>query len=343
MSKANRGRADARPRRLLPWGDLPRGEESARNGILLVDKPQGATSHDVVGAVRRLASTRKVGHAGTLDPMATGLLTIGIGRATKLLTYLTGADKTYEATIVLGLATTTEDADGEVIAPTDLEIEKLRSISPEDIDRGIDTLTGHIDQVPSAVSAKKIDGRRAHDLVREGKSVELESRPVTISAFERISDVLQITRHEHETLQFDVTVTCSAGTYIRALARDLGNDLGVGAHLTMLRRSRVGQWSVTEAAAVEELGELIATGGKLPVTTIDDVCARYFPRITVSDDEAAALQKGMFIDKRNVEGERGAGLPVAAFTIDGKAIALVSPRAGKLKPDLQLISPDGEN
>ena len=232
--------------------DVPRGAVPASDGILLVDKSQGLTSHDVVGATRRLAATRKVGHAGTLDPMATGLLLLGIGRATRFLAYLVGADKTYAATIRLGLETTTEDAEGEVTAVHGCRIDDL---SGDHLQKALAGLTGQIQQVPSAVSAIKVDGVRAYKRVRDGQDVELSARPVTIhelrltgeprktitdGARSDVSDAV-------EAVDIDILVSCSSGTYVRALARDLGRALGCGAHLTALRRTAVGPFDVDEA------------------------------------------------------------------------------------------------
>src|SRR5690606_8025379 len=201
-------------------------------GILLVDKPGGLTSHDVVARTRRAFGTHKVGHAGTLDPMATGLLVIGVEGATRLLTYIVGADKTYFATIRLGQSTVTDDAEGEIIQ--DADAGAIREITTTQIATGMAALTGEIAQVPSAVSAIKVDGRRAYDRVRAGEQVELKSRSVTVARF----DVLAA-RHGEGYLDLDVVVDCSSGTYIRALARDLGASLGVGGHLTVLRRTRI--------------------------------------------------------------------------------------------------------
>ena len=210
-------------------------------GLLLVDKPAGFTSHDVVARVRRMFHTRRVGHAGTLDPMATGLLLVGIGRATKLLGYLAGRDKTYAATITLGVATSTDDAEGEVLSRAD-----ATELSPDRVAGAMRELTGPIEQVPSAVSAIKVDGRRAYALVRAGEKVELAARPVTVSRFVRTGPPRPI----GATLQLDVEVDCSTGTYIRALARDLGQRLGVGGSLGALRRTAIGPFGVGEAAAI---------------------------------------------------------------------------------------------
>ena len=242
---------DNGPDRARRRPDVPRGAVAAADGILVVDKPWGLTSHDVVGATRRLAATRKVGHAGTLDPMATGLLLLGIGRATRFLTYLVGADKTYEATVRLGVETTTEDADGEIVA--------ARGCRPSDLPEGrlqeaLTALTGPIQQVPSAVSAIKVDGVRAYQRVRDGQDVELQPRPVTIhelrltaeprKAIVEADGTLSDSPHSVQAVDIDILVSCSSGTYVRALARDLGRALGCGAHLTALRRTAVGPFDI---------------------------------------------------------------------------------------------------
>lgn len=208
------------------------------SGVIIVDKPQGVTSHDVVAACRGLLHTKKVGHAGTLDPMATGVLIIGFGAATRLLNSLVGARKTYETTIRLGASSTTDDADGEV-SPTHADLKELTRVDIEQTIR--EHLTGDILQVPSTYSAKKIHGQRAYDLARQGQDVHLEANPVTIEDF-TVTDVRRVEESESTYLDVDATVTCSAGTYIRALGRDLGELLHVGGYLTMLRRTHVGQF-----------------------------------------------------------------------------------------------------
>lgn len=215
------------------------------SGLILVDKPGGWTSHDVVARVRRLAGTRKVGHAGTLDPMATGLLILGLNSSTRLLTYIVGADKEYLATIRLGATTTTDDAEGDVV--TEADPPAVAAVSDEDIARGIRALTGEIEQVPSAVSAIKVDGKRAYARVRAGEEVVLQARAVTIAEFELLAARRLPDPATPVAIELDVRVVCSSGTYIRSLARDLGADLGVGGHLTALRRTRVGPFEVREA------------------------------------------------------------------------------------------------
>jgi tRNA pseudouridine55 synthase len=217
------------------------------DGLVVVDKPGGWTSHDVVGRIRRLAHTRRVGHAGTLDPMATGVLVVGVGAATRLLTHLVLTDKAYAATIRLGQATVSDDADGDVVAQV-----SAAHVSESAVRAAMVAFTGDIGQVPSAVSAIKTDGRRAYERVRAGESVELAARPVTVSRFDAVS----FARPAPDLLDVEVLVECSSGTYVRALARDLGAALGVGGHLTALRRTRVGPFEIDAARTLEQLAAL---------------------------------------------------------------------------------------
>jgi len=268
------------------------------SGVLLVDKPQGITSHDVVARSRRAFGTRKVGHAGTLDPMATGLLLVGIDGATRLLTYLVGLGKTYEATIRLGESTDSDDADGEITARAGAEA--LGAADDDRIASGIAALTGDIEQVPSAVSAIKVDGRRAYDRVRAGEQVELKARPVTVSRFELLA-----VRRLDGAIELDVVVDCSSGTYIRALARDLGAGLGTGGHLTRLRRTRIGEFDVAGAVDTDHLD------GAAPLSPAD-VAERAVGRIDVTAEQARDLRHG----------KRLAGL---ASLLDGANAAAVDP------------------
>ncbi len=293
--------------RVMPWGDLPRPapgapgsrENPSESGILLVDKPAGVTSHDVVGAVRRLAGTRKVGHAGTLDPMATGLLTIGVGAATKLLTYMSGHDKTYLATIRFGASTTTEDAHGELIKDS---IGLRPDFSLSQLDEAIAGLTGEIMQRPSSVSAIKVGGERAYDRVRRGESIELPERAVTIYSFVRTSNpradyFYVMGRPVSPVIDVDIRVNCSAGTYIRALARDLGAALGMGAHLTMLRRVQVGALTIDQASSIVNLAGRVRAGQELPILPLVCAAESVLPAsMRVSDEQAAALRHGQFIE-----------------------------------------------
>jgi len=281
-------------------------------GILLVDKPQGHTSHDVVARVRRAAGTRKVGHAGTLDPMATGLLIVGVGTATRLLTHVVGTDKVYEATIRLGKATVTDDAEGEVTARA--EAGAVDAVDDEAIRAGIRALTGPIEQVPSTVSAIKVDGKRAYARARAGEEVALAARPVTIHAFE-LGEVRRMTG----LIDLDVRVSCSSGTYVRALARDLGASLGIGGHLTMLRRTAVGPFAVQDATPLDALVE-----GRVPVADVllapADAAARLFPVLALDAGQAVDLGHGK---KLRVAAPSGAGIR-AAIDPAGRLVALVS-------------------
>ncbi|WP_278101232.1 tRNA pseudouridine(55) synthase TruB [Microbacterium proteolyticum] len=285
----------------------------ARAGILLVDKPGGITSHDVVARARRALGTRKIGHAGTLDPMATGLLVLGVEGATRLLTYIVGADKTYEATILLGISTDSDDADGVETARADAAV--VAAVTDAAIDAGIRALTGEIDQVPSTVSAIKVQGRRAYDLARAGETVELKARRVTVSRFE-----VRETRREGATIALDVVVDCTSGTYIRALARDLGAALGVGGHLTALRRTRIGAFDVVAAVTVDDIAE---TALVKPATAAAVVVGA----LAVGADEARDLRHGKRIDG----GGRLTGERAAAIDPDGRLVGIVERRGTQLK------------
>lgn len=303
--------------------------QSVLSGLVIVDKPQGWTSHDVVGRMRRLAGTRKVGHAGTLDPMATGVLVVGVNKATRLLTYIVGTSKTYEATIRLGVATVTDDAEGEVTHTI-----SAHGVTDEAIEAGIAPLRGPIEQVPSSVSAIKVNGERAYARVRSGEDVKLAARPVTIHGFK----VLEIRRGTHETddgvawVDVDVTVSCSSGTYIRALARDLGNGLGVGGHLTALRRSSVGPYTLDQARTVEELAE------DLRILDIADAARALMPVRELTADEAIELSFGRRIPA-SADGLHTVAAPAAAFAPDGTLIALLAD-AGKYAKPVLVFPPD---
>jgi len=285
---------------------------SSPHGILLVDKPQGLTSHDVVARVRRAANTRKVGHAGTLDPMATGLLIVGLGTATRLLTHVVGTDKVYEATIRLGESTVTDDAEGGVTARAEAAV--VDAVTDEGIRAGIRALTGPIEQVPSTVSAIKVDGKRAYARAREGEQVELAARPVTIQEFD-----VRETRRMPGLIDLDVRVACSSGTYVRALARDLGAALGVGGHLTMLRRTAVGPFDVAAATPLDAL-----MSGDVPVADVlqapADAAARLFPVLPLDPQQAVDLGHGkkLHADETDSPGIR------AAIDPAGRLIALAN-------------------
>jgi tRNA pseudouridine55 synthase len=288
-------------------------------GILLVDKPAGQTSHDVVARTRRAFSTRKVGHAGTLDPLATGLLVIGIEGATRLLTYIVGASKTYEATIRLGQTTSTDDADGDILARADADA--WSAVSDASVIAEIQALTGAISQVPSSVSAIKVDGRRAYDRVRAGEEVVLAARDVVVSRFDVVAE-----RHGEGIRDLDVVVDCSSGTYIRSLARDLGAALGVGGHLTALRRTRVGDFDVASAVDIDSL-EGAAT------LTPAQAAARIMPTLTVSADEARDLRHG----KRLVgQADRLDSALAAAIDEDSVLVGIVEKRGSDLKSAMNM-------
>ena len=284
-----------------------------RPGILLVDKPGGITSHDVVSRARRALGTRKIGHAGTLDPMATGLLVLGVEGATRLLTYIVGADKTYEATVLLGVATDSDDADGVETVRADAAA--VAAVTDEAIAAGIADLTGDIQQVPSTVSAIKVAGRRAYDLARAGEEVELKARSVTVSRFE-----VRETRRGEGTIELDVVVDCTSGTYIRALARDLGRAVGVGGHLTALRRTRVGAFDVVAAASVDDIAEDALVAPATAAAVVMGVLA-------VGDDEARDLRHGKRIDG----GGRLTGAVAAAIDPEGRLIGVVEKRGTQVK------------
>jgi tRNA pseudouridine55 synthase len=279
--------------------------------LVVVDKPAGMTSHDVVGRCRRIFSTRRVGHAGTLDPMATGVLVVGIDRATKILGLLTAASKSYAATIRLGQTTSTEDAEGELLQS--VSADHVRS---EDIAQAMAVLRGDIKQVPSAVSAIKVDGRRAYRLVREGHTVELQPRPVRIDRFE----LLAVRAHDR-LVDFDVEVDCSSGTYIRALARDLGDAVGVGGHLTALRRTRVGRFALDQALTLDELSEQPRLS-----LTLDEACLLMFARRDLTADEAEATGHGRSLEAASIEGV------YAACDVEGRVVALLRDEGPRTRP-----------
>jgi tRNA pseudouridine55 synthase len=276
------------------------------SGILLVDKPPGVTSHDVVGRARRALGTRKVGHAGTLDPMATGLLVLGVDSSTRLLTYLVGLDKEYTATVRLGVSTTTDDAEGELVGEADAS-----AIPRAEIDRGIAALTGVISQVPSTYSAIKVNGRRSYDLARSGAPVELAARTVTIAAFEVLAE-----RREKTYLDLDVRISCTSGTYIRALARDLGAGLAVGGHLTALRRTRVGPFRIEDALADPE-----AFPGALRSPA--SIAAELFPTTTLDAEQLRDLTHGKRVELAVPDTEI-----LAALSAEGRLAGLIAVKKG---------------
>ena len=314
------------------------------SGLVLVDKPAGMTSHDVVARVRRLAGTKKVGHAGTLDPMATGLLVLGINSETKLLTFVVGEDKTYIATIRLGAATITDDAEGDFIVSDSsaaaLVAQRLAElvgadgrVFPQPIKSKIELLTGKILQVPSSVSAIKVDGERAYALVRGGGAVTLKARPVTVSRFEvlgepRVVSIVSDSAAAHFTfIDLDVIVDCSSGTYIRALARDLGESLGVGGHLTALRRTRIGGYDLTMAQALPERDQVapLVSGpsalpmGGLKLESLASAAQKRFNTRQLSAAEVVDVRHG-----KRIASLDSAASDLAALGPEGELVAILT-------------------
>jgi tRNA pseudouridine55 synthase len=307
---------------------------STPSGLVIVDKPAGLTSHDVVARVRRLAAARRVGHAGTLDPMATGVLVVGVGQATRLLGYLALTAKEYVATIRLGQSTSTDDAEGEPTGGA-----SAADVSTAALAAAVTDLTGDIQQVPPGVSAIKVGGQRAYRLTRAGAAPSLAARPVTVYEF-TVTGV----RREGALLDVDTTVRCSTGTYIRALARDLGAALGTGGHLTSLRRTRVGAYDIAEARTLGQLAE------RMVVTPLAAAAAAAFPRRDLTGDEARRLAHGARIPAAAPQAPAlvpapGAspapasginpaptpGTPIAAFAPDGALVALVTEESGRAR------------
>ncbi|WP_228980043.1 tRNA pseudouridine(55) synthase TruB [Streptomyces sp. DH12] len=286
------------------------------DGLVIVDKPSGFTSHDVVAKMRGIARTRRVGHAGTLDPMATGVLVLGVERATKLLGHLALTEKEYLGTIRLGQNTVTDDAEGETTSSTDAS-----RVTRDAVDAAVAKLTGDIMQVPSKVSAIKIDGKRSYARVRGGEEFDIPARPVTVSQF-TVHDMRDAVADDGTpVVDLVVSVVCSSGTYIRALARDVGADLGVGGHLTALRRTRVGPYGLDAARTLDQHQQDLA------VMPIADAAGAAFPRWEVDERRAKLLLNGVRIDMP-AHGTRG---PVAVFGPDGRFLALVEERGGKAK------------
>jgi tRNA pseudouridine55 synthase len=288
----------------------------ARDGLVVVDKPGGMTSHDVVARMRRIAGTRRVGHAGTLDPMATGVLVVGVERATRLLTFLVGQDKAYTGTIRLGETTVTDDAEGDVVART-----PAGHLDEASVRAALAGFVGEIDQVPSAVSAIKVKGVRSYARVRQGEAVDLPARRITIGRL----DVLAYTAGV-DTVDVTVDLGCSSGTYVRAVARDLGAALGVGGHLVALRRTAVGGFTLAEALGLDELA-----GRDDPVTVpLAAAAGRVLPRRDVDAEEAAGLSHGGSLPAAGRSG------PYAVFAPDGTVVAVVTERDGRARPNVVL-------
>jgi len=284
-------------------------------GIVVVDKPGGITSHDVVGRCRRLFGTRKVGHAGTLDPMATGVLVVGIERATKILGLISGSSKSYAATLRLGQVTSTDDAEGELLQQVPAD-----SVTDAALQAAVAALRGDIDQTPSAVSAIKVGGKRAYQLAREGQHVELAARRVRIDRFDILA-VRHLPGDLGELVDVDVIVDCSSGTYIRALARDIGAALGVGGHLTALRRSRVGGFGLEQAHTLDELAERPQLSYSL-----DDACLAVFPRRDLDAEETESTGHGRALKPAGIDGVYAAVAP------DGRVMALLEDEGTRTKP-----------
>jgi tRNA pseudouridine55 synthase len=289
----------------------------APSGLVIVDKPGGMTSHDVVARVRRLAGTRRVGHAGTLDPMATGVLVVGVEKATRLLGYLTLTEKEYAATIRLGESTSTDDAEGEVTGGTG---SAAAALTEDQLAAAVAGLTGEIKQVPPSVSAIKVDGQRAYRLTRAGAAPELKPRPVTDYEF-----TVTAVRREGDMLDFDATVRCSSGTYIRALARDLGTALGTGGHLAGLRRTRVGGYGLDQARTLDQLAE------RFEVLPLAQAASAAFPGRNLSAEEARRLAHGGRLAAAGGDGTEP-GAPTAAYAPDGTLVALVTEESGQARP-----------
>lgn len=283
----------------------------AESGLIIVDKPGEWTSHDVVAKMRRIAGTRRVGHAGTLDPMATGVLVVGVEKATRLLGHLTLTEKVYEATIRLGVSTNTDDAEGEVTATA-----SAAGVTAPEIHKGVAALTGEIMQIPPQVSAIKVNGQRAYKMARAGEEVELAARPVTV----RVFDVLDV-RAADDVVDVDAVVTCSSGTYIRALARDLGGALGVGGHLTRLRRTRVGPYDLSLARSIDQLTE------ECVILPIGEAVAAAFPRRDVTAEEARVIGHGGRLPAVGLGGG-----PIGVFGPEGELLALVEEQGRMARP-----------
>lgn len=299
-----------------------------RSGVVIVDKPAGMTSHDVVGKLRRIMGTRRVGHSGTLDPMATGVLVVGIERGTKFLAQVVTHDKRYEATVRLGTSTLTDDVEGEVLSTASPEA--LEKLNEQQIRDAFATQVGEIMQRPSSVSSIKVNGRRAHELVREGHDVVLPERPVTVHSLEvgEVSFVSDATTDSpHWSAQ--ISVHCSSGTYIRSIARDVGEQLHVGGHLTTLRRTSAGPFDISEAFTMEQLAEHPQLSLHL-----DDVMARCFPVRDITDEEATNIALGKWLEPQGIEGTYAVVAP------GGRAMALLEEK-GQRAASVFVARPEG--
>ncbi|MEU7138487.1 tRNA pseudouridine(55) synthase TruB [Nocardia sp. NPDC046473] len=293
-------------------------------GLLIVDKDSGMTSHDVVAKCRKLLHTKKVGHAGTLDPMATGVLVLGVERATKLLGLLTLTTKAYTATIRLGQATTTDDAEGEVLSTI-----PASQLADAEIAAHTAKLTGDIEQVPATVSAIKVNGERAYARHRAGEEVQLAARPVTVSRFDILArrDVT-----DGAFVDLDVIVECTSGTYVRALARDLGSALGVGGHLTALRRTRVGPFTLEHARTLAELATAAESDAPMLSLDMDEAVRTAFPHREIDEAQTNDLRNGRWLDPIGLPGV------YAAIDQEGRAIALLQ-ESGKRAASVMVVRP----
>jgi tRNA pseudouridine55 synthase len=328
---------------------VARKKDQEPGGLVVVDKPAGFTSHDVVAKLRGMARTRRVGHAGTLDPMATGVLVIGTGKTTRLLGHLALTEKEYVATVRLGQTTVTDDAEGEVTGA-----KGASGITDDALEAAVGRLTGRISQVPSKVSAVKVDGRRSYQRVREGEDVQLAAREITVSVFD-VHEVRRELRAEDGTEVVDVlvSVVCSSGTYVRALARDMGEILGTGGHLTALRRTRVGPYRLEDARSPEELQSEVDSGKGVPLVPLAEAAAAAFPRWDVDEEQARMIGNGVHlrmpageltgatagaaVEATAGEAVEAAGCeregsgPVAVFDPEGRLVALVEERGGRAR------------
>jgi tRNA pseudouridine55 synthase len=298
------------------------------SGLVLIDKPSGWTSHDVVARLRKLAGTRRVGHAGTLDPMATGLLLIGINSATKLLTFLVGENKTYEATIRLGAATVTDDRESQFTSVADAA--RVSALTVDRLETALSALRGPIEQVPSSVSAIKVDGERAYAKVRSGDEVKLKARPVTIQRFEVVGEPRLVLEGENTFFDFEAIIDCSSGTYIRALARDLGSSLGVGGHLTALRRTKIGSYEISQAQSLDGL-----TAEALTILPIEQAAKQQFQTRELSDQEVIDIRHG----KRLPVVSESELQPTAALDQNGELIAMLT-KSGNAAKSLVVFASD---
>ena len=300
------------------------GIAGERSCIVVVDKSAGMTSHDVVARMRRIAGTRRVGHAGTLDPMATGVLVIGVGKATRLLGYLALTEKEYLATIRLGQSTVTDDAEGDVVpSPSGgHQRESASTLGADELRTALAELTGQIEQVPPKISAIKIKGKRAYHLTRSGAAPDLAARPVTVHCLDLLG-VRQVSGRQ-DLLDIDVAVTCSSGTYVRAIARDLGAALGTGGHLTMLRRTRVGPYEVSAARTLDQLTEAFE------MIPLAKAAGAAFPAMHLDAAQARLIAHGARVQLAGGGGDPGT--PIAAFGPDGTLVALISEEDGAMQP-----------